>query len=643
MTSAQRREQSRPVQGVRFPGGAAFLFPLLLAAVLAAVPRDSSAEPVDNDTCLSCHGQEGMGAPLVDAGTFQKSIHGANLCVSCHRDAGELPHAGKLAEVSCAGCHRVESQIYLNSDHGRAVSRGRKEAASCKDCHGHSHTLLNSRDPVSPVNRRNIAATCARCHADDARMADVRLAERHPMESYEHTVHGQAFKAGKINSAVCSDCHGTHDLHGSFNPASRVYKNNIPLTCGRCHQNVESVYRESIHGQALKAGIKETPVCTDCHGEHTIQSPKDASSSVWTGAVTKTCAGCHESERLVLKLGLPADRLKSYLDTYHGMAAQRGDLRVANCASCHGFHDVLPSSDPRASINKANVANTCGRCHPGAGRRIAGGFVHGPPSGKHWALAFVKSFYAFLIPLVLGFMLLHNGLDWLRKSWSGRRDTSHVTHDAANAVRLTVNERWQHAVLAATFVLLAYSGFALKFQDAGWAQLLAPFTETTRRSIHRWAALVFTLLAVYHALYLAAARRGRQVLREMWPRPRDAAAFFRKLAYLAGLRRTLPAEDAYYDYAEKIEYWSLVWGSVVMVVTGAVLVFNDFTLKHFPLWLSDLANLVHYYEAVLACLAILIWHFYGIMFDPAVYPMNWAWLLGRRRKEEGHEGPGKKD
>jgi hypothetical protein len=302
-------------------------------------------------------------------------------------------------------------------------------------------------------------------------MADVinaKLTERKPVETYFHTIHGEAFQAGRLNAAVCSDCHGTHDLHGSANPASRMNRARIPETCGKCHQNVLAVYRESIHGSASAHGIKESPVCTDCHGEHTIRSPKNADSAVWTGAVTKTCSGCHESQKITSKFGLPTDRLKSYMDTYHGLASQRGDLRVANCASCHGFHDVLPSTDPRSSVHRANLADTCGRCHPGANDRLTAGWIHGPATGKHWLLAAAKIFYLIVIPLTLGFMLLHNGLDFLRKALG---DAPPTAEHPDTEVRLTVDERIQHVILALTFVLLAWSGFALKFPEIGRAHV----------------------------------------------------------------------------------------------------------------------------------------------------------------------------
>ncbi|MBK8575224.1 MAG: cytochrome b/b6 domain-containing protein [Elusimicrobia bacterium] len=581
-----------------------FLSAWLAGGVFLFAPRGHSAT---NDDCLACHGQTDLGPAFVDEKAFSGSIHGKILCVSCHQDAKEIPHVPTLASVSCAGCHRIEAAIYLKSDHGRAMGVGRAEAATCKDCHGHSHTLLNSRDPQSPVNRKNIVATCAQCHADMNRMAGVRLTQRDPLGTYAATVHGQALAAGRSNAAVCSDCHGTHDIFGAANPASRVYRPNIPKTCERCHENVALTYRESVHGTAMAAGVKESPVCTDCHGEHSILSPQDPGSSTHVGAITQTCSTCHTSTKLALKLGLPINRLKTYKDSYHGMAAERGNLKVANCASCHGFHDILPSSDPRSSIHRANLPTTCGQCHTGAGPRLSTGYVHGLPTSKHWSLWVVKVFYLFVIPLTVGLMFMHNFLDWARKAWSGKRTP---LGEEEKTVRLTVNERIQHGVLILTFFLLAYTGFATKFSEESWMHAIAPLSEVARRAIHRWAALGFCLLSVYHVGYMILSRRGRVLLTALLPRWSDVKLFVDRQLFNVGIRKTPAPSTTFYTYAEKIEYWALVWGALVMGVTGTLQVFNNVSLRFFPLWTMDLAMQVHFYEAVLACLAILVWHLY---------------------------------
>jgi cytochrome b subunit of formate dehydrogenase len=95
-----------------------------------------------------------------------------------------------------------------------------------------------------------------------------------------------------------------------------------------------------------------------------------------------------------------------------------------------------------------------------------------------------------------------------------------------------------------------------------------------------------------------------------------------------------PPPHRRWNYAEKAEYWALVWGSLVMGITGAMMVFTEAMLRSLPKVWNDLAQVIHYYEAVLATLAILIWHLYWVIFDPAEYPMNPAWLIGTR---PGHD------
>ena len=112
----------------------------------------------------------------------------------------------------------------------------------------------------------------------------------------------------------------------------------------------------------------------------------------------------------------------------------------------------------------------------------------------------------------------------------------------------------------------------------------------------------------------------------MWDDLKDAVA---QLTFNLGLRQTPPPHRRW-NYAEKAEYWALVWGSVVMIVTGAMLVFTETVLRLWPKVWNDVAQVIHYYEALLATLAILVWHFYWVIFDPKEYPMNPAWLIGKK-------------
>jgi cytochrome b subunit of formate dehydrogenase len=99
-----------------------------------------------------------------------------------------------------------------------------------------------------------------------------------------------------------------------------------------------------------------------------------------------------------------------------------------------------------------------------------------------------------------------------------------------------------------------------------------------------------------------------------------------------GLRREPPAFDRF-NYIEKAEYWALVWGTVVMTGTGLALWFENQSLRWLDKWVLDLATVIHYYEAWLAFLAIMIWHIYYVIANPEAYPMNWTWLTGRISEE----------
>lgn len=599
-------------------------------------PFGFSAENIQNDDCLACH-------DTLDANAFESSAHGHNLCTSCHVDIKELPHPEELNPVNCSSCHRIESEIYRESDHGKALKAG-IEAAACRNCHGDTHTILNSRDPKSPVNRRNIAKTCAVCHEDEKKMSPFALLETAPFKSYLETVHGKALlEKGLESAAVCTDCHGSHDLHAPTNPKSKIYWQNVPNTCGKCHENVLQTYLRSSHGKAAMEGKIEVPVCTDCHGEHTIKSHTDSRASVFTASVsTKVCAHCHAAEKITSKYRLPSDRLKTYMDSYHGLASQAGVTTVASCASCHGAHEVLPSSDPNSMVNRKNLPTTCGKCHPNAGEQLWKGSVHlSPSSSKDSLIYYVKVIYIFLIIFTVSFMVIHNLLDFTKK-WK-----IHYQKALASSpvLRFTPSERIQHHILTGTFVILAYTGFALKYNNEWWA---LPFKFGNqffdwRGILHRAAALIFSVLAIYHIGYMFVTKRGRGQLKTFLMTKKDATDLIDTIKYNAGAREIKP-RYGHYSYIEKIEYWALAWGTVIMIVTGALLNFENIVMRYFPKWILDLASVIHFYEAVLATLAIVIWHFYFTIFDPDQYPMNTSIFTGKHKKEEKEEpGDTKKD
>jgi cytochrome b subunit of formate dehydrogenase len=248
-------------------------------------------------------------------------------------------------------------------------------------------------------------------------------------------------------------------------------------------------------------------------------------------------------------------------------------------------------------------------------------------------LRVIREFYLFLIPLTIGLMLLHNGGDWLRKLIRARFSTAAARKPAPSAghgeVRMLPFERVQHALLVLSFLTLVWTGFALKYPDQWWARplLLMEGSRSMRSLIHRNAALVFVAVSVTHVVSLLVSRKLRAHWKEMLPNLNDPREALSNFAYNLGLGDNPPGRSAH-SYVEKAEYWAVVWGAVVMAASGLLLWANNLVMRLLPkIWL-DIATSVHFYEAVLATLAIVVWHFYSIIFDPDVYPLNTAFLTG---------------
>jgi hypothetical protein len=233
------------------------------------------------------------------------------------------------------------------------------------------------------------------------------------IKAYASSVHGHGFfKEGLTVSAVCVDCHGAHTVEPADDPRSPANRGNIPALCSRCHPDIAATYRESVHGRAMAKGILEAPVCTDCHGEHSIAAPSDPASSVAPRNIPKTCAACHDEERIAGKYAIAMRRYATYLDSYHGVVTQYGEAAAANCASCHGIHDILPSSDPASSIHPGNLGKTCGACHPGAEAGLVGAKVHveaSPESSK--GMYYVRMFYTYFIGVMMACFLVYMAID----------------------------------------------------------------------------------------------------------------------------------------------------------------------------------------------------------------------------------------
>lgn len=611
------------------------LLGLLLTATISFTRGISFAQNTQNATATPVHPNEGaiIGGPDAVA----SPVPPATLdCQGCHGPGRQLPYlAGSLF-------HAQPHKDYDHSFHAQAKQNGAKGPA-CIDCHtknGDMTTILPASDPKSPINRANVAATCGRCHGDQSVMQGSGISNR-VFLSYRESVHAKAVASGNMSAAVCTDCHNGHDIEPAANQQSSIAKVNIPSTCGKCHSSEAREFMDSVHGQAVIRGVSRAPVCTDCHGIHNIMQPFDGNSKIASTAIaTESCAKCHEGVTLTQEFGVASGRVASYKDSYHGLASQLGSKVVANCASCHGVHNILPSRDPRSMVNAANLQKTCGQCHVGASENFTKGKIHltselvsnvqTHDAGRR-GTQIVKWIYLPLIILTIAGMALHNLLIWRKKLIARRRQYRPI-------VRLSLNQRIQHWLLLSSFIVLVLSGFALQYPESGLAWLLGN-NEYLRRIMHRGAAVVMLVVGVYHLLYLAFAKEGRRWVWDMLPRIKDVKDVMGNFAYYLSVRRIKP-KIARFGYAEKAEYWAVIWGTFIMGLTGLMIWFKIGVFGFLARWWIDIALAIHFYEAVLATLAIIVWHFYHVIFDPDVYPVNFAFLDGRVSEElyrEEHE------
>jgi cytochrome b subunit of formate dehydrogenase len=603
----------------------------LALALLFSADAVAAQKPTNED-CLACHSDAGLAHDVngkrvtlyVDPVKFKNSMHGGIFaCVDCHSDVKTSPHESLPAKVACATCHSDQQAAFDHSLHAKSRQGDARPAATCTDCHGSPHELLPSTDPKSRTNHANIPATCGTCHNQKFVMAAAGGTTQQ-FVSYQESVHGQAVAKGVEKAAVCTDCHGAHDIMTAADPKSPIFKFNVPHTCGRCHGPVEREFQQSIHGQAIARGNGEAPICTDCHGIHSIKSHTDPNSQVSTQNLA--CAHCHEGVQLTREFGFEGNRVSTYLASYHGLASRRGSTLVANCASCHGVHNILPSSDPRSSVYRANLVKTCGQCHRGVTEQFVAAKVHvnAPLSSDTGSIVvrWVRGFYVVLIVVLISGMITHNFIIWRFKAIALRRRQGGRT-----VTRMNRGQRIQHTVLFASFTVLVLTGFALKFPDSWFKYLVLGMNENLRSIVHRIAGVVLIAAAFYHLVYLAFYRDGHRLLRDIRPATGDAAEFWNNLRYHLGLTPHRPSSGRF-TYAEKVEYWALVWGTLIMAVTG-VMLWAAITVGSLgPRWWLDVATAIHFYEAVLASLAIVVWHFYQVFFDPDAYPMNWAWWDG---------------
>jgi len=394
----------------------------------------SSKLSIESKSCLKCHldeklfpGEEKGSAKFV--ARYKTSIHSsiqkdgkqAAGCVDCHgdhqiestSDPSKSTVKAKMMET-CGKCHAKEIEHYNNSSHGQAYKNGNKEAPTCFQCHGeHSINSVLKSDEFSKINQTEM---CLKCHQDDR----VNKNKDTHLNDYKKSFHYLALKNGNIKAATCSNCHGPHEMKPASDPESQINKKHIDETCGQadCHVQERADYSGSIHHTSLMTKENsDSPTCNNCHGAHQIVDTDSLGKDLGTKqrGIVKLCSNCHASVVLIRNNNLP-NVAANYNESFHGLAVRGGSSRAASCESCHGNHNIRPSSDTLSTINKKNLGQTCGKCHPGADKVFLDTKIHIlSQESDNPMLFWVSRFYLILIVVIIGGMILHNVLDYRRK------------------------------------------------------------------------------------------------------------------------------------------------------------------------------------------------------------------------------------
>lgn len=200
-------------------------------------------------------------------------------------------------------------------------------------------------------------------------------------------------------------------------------------------------------------------------------------------------------------------------------------------------------------------------------------------------------------------------------------------------IRFSLNVRLQHLILAIGCLILIITGLPIKFHETGWAELYFKLTGGIQvsRILHRIGAVLLILVAIWHTIYLFT-KEGRREFKELLPTKKDFLDFFQNIKYFLGLTKERP-KFGRYSYIEKFDYWAVYWGMVIMIGSGTLLWFHNFFLGIIPKFVLDIAREAHSDEALLATLAIVIWHWYNAHFNPEVFPFNPTIFTGKISKE----------
>ena len=258
---------------------------VLLVAGVVLFMRPNTVYALDQNNCLSCHGNpnfsitgpDGKKISLyVDKVALDSSAHQYINCVTCHPTHIQLPHPTDTpltkqgVAQKCGSCHQYEYQQHLTSIHGQQLAQGNNDVATCTDCHSDNsnpHNVKRILEPDSSTFPKSIADTCGKCHNDPKLMANYGIVQN-VYETYMRSFHGKATllastELKQLDKATCVSCHGVHDIKAVTDPTSPVAgMDNLAKTCETCHPGAGVKFASSFLGHSDSSTTTNKPVHT---------------------------------------------------------------------------------------------------------------------------------------------------------------------------------------------------------------------------------------------------------------------------------------------------------------------------------------------------------------------------------------------
>ncbi len=597
--------------------------------------------------CMRCHERKDIKASkdgrslFVDSLKLAGSKHVKQSCSQCH--TGVSPSRMRPCEtitqkVNCAACHAEIGTLYQKSTHGQLEAKQDPNGPSCKQCHG-THDVLGKADPRSTSFPTHVPDLCARCHRTGKKAALAYTGtETQIVERYAESIHGKGLiESGLVVTATCTSCHTAHSVLPRDSTQSSVNRNNLPRTCGGCHDGIAKKFEQSIHSALVSKSGKKLPVCNDCHSAHTI-GRTDADG--FKLKIMGQCGSCHK------------EIAESYFETYHGKVSRLGYTKTAQCYDCHGAHDILKVTDVRSHLSRQNVVATCAKCHVGASRKFAGYLTHATHHDLNKYPILFWVFWAMTTLLVVTFTVSGaHTLMWLPRALQMRKEFGRhppAKEGELEYQRFTPLHRAMHVFMILSFISLALTGMTLKFSYTGWAvavsHMLGGF-ETTGY-FHRYAAVIMVAVFITHLVDLVKRkRRDGTTWMDLVLGPGSMMFNKRDLRELIGsvkwfLGKGKRPTYGRWTYWEKFDYFAVFWGIFVIGSTGLMLWFPVFFSRFFPGWFVNVATIVHSDEALLATGFIFTIHFFNTHLRPEKFPMDLVIFTGRMTVEElKHDKP----